>query len=72
MFGFIKKALTKIYTQFTSRIRTLFSANKVDEETLAELEKILISADTGVHTTRIIISNLREAVASGRVAQELI
>ncbi len=69
MFGFIKKALTKIYTQFTSRIRTLFSANKVDEETLAELEKILISADTGVHTTRIIISNLREAVASGRITQ---
>ena len=69
MFGFIKKALSNIYSQFTSKMRSLFSKNTVDEETLVELEKILIGADTGVHTTRLIIDNLRKAVQEGKIKQ---
>ena len=67
MFGFIKKALQAVYTQFTSKLHALFSRTKIDQETLAELEKILISADTGVQTTRTIIARLQEQVASGRI-----
>lgn len=69
MFGFIKKALSNIYNQFTSKVRALFAKNTVDEETLSELEKILISADTGIHTTRSIIHNLRNDIAAGRITQ---
>ncbi len=69
MFGFIKKALTKIYTQFSNQLKSLFSAHSVDENTLAELEKILISGDTGIHTTRTIIKNLKDGVAAGRILQ---
>lgn len=69
MFGFIKKALSNIYNQFTSQVRALFSKNVVDEETLNELEKILISADTGIHTTRSIIAHLRNDIAAGRIKQ---
>ncbi len=65
MFSLIKKAFSKVYTQVTGKLRTLFTRQTVDEDTLSELERILISADTGIHTTRLIIDNLRKAAASG-------
>jgi len=52
MFNFIKKALHKIYSTCTSKFTELFSKNTIDQETLAELEKILIQAHTGVATTK--------------------
>lgn len=67
MFGFIKKALTSIYQQFTSKIQSLFSRTHIDAETLQELEKILITSDTGIHTTRAIIAHLKEEVAQGKI-----
>lgn len=67
MFGFIKKALSSIYDQFTSKIQTLFSQNKIDSQALAELETILINADTGIRTTRIIIDQLKQDLASGKI-----
>lgn len=69
MFGFIKKALTNIYQQFTSKARAIFSRNHIDEDALAELEKILITSDTGIHTTRIIINNLKTEVRSGKISK---
>ncbi|MBA3954046.1 signal recognition particle-docking protein FtsY [Candidatus Dependentiae bacterium] len=69
MFGFIRKTLSSIYTQFTSKVRTLFTRSVVDQETLHELEKILISSDTGISTTRTIITNLKAQVANGSIAQ---
>lgn len=69
MFGFIKKALQKLYDQFTGKVQALFSRSNVDNETLSELEKILISADTGIHATRKIISNLKEKVEQGKIIQ---
>lgn len=67
MFGFIKKALGSIYQQVTTKIHALFNRTHIDEDTLNELEKILISADTGIHTTRTIISNLKSQVAQGTI-----
>ena len=58
MFNFIKKTLKKIYTTCTSKFDVLFSKGTIDKETLKELEKILIEADTGVGTTKKIINNL--------------
>ena len=67
MLGFIKKALTKIYSQVTGQIRSLFSRTTIDATTLSELETILIRADTGVQTTRIIIDNLKKTASQGRL-----
>jgi len=67
MFGFIKKKLTKIYNQFTSKIAPLFSTGTFDEQTLKELEKLLISADTGIKTTRTIIKELKEEMLNGSI-----
>ncbi len=63
MLSFFKKA----FTQLTNKLTTLFNQPTVDEETLKELEKILISADTGVHTTRTLIAELRKEVLSSRI-----
>lgn len=67
MFSFIKKALQGIAAQF-ARFQSLFTKEKIDAETLKELEKILLTADTGVATTRIITKKLEEEVARGKLA----
>ena len=69
MFGFIKDKLRAIYTSFTHKLDALFGRTTIDEATLKELELLLISADTGVKTTRTIITNLKEQVASGAIKE---
>ena len=62
MFSFIKKTLTSIYAGVTSKLTSLFSKNKIDADTLKELEVVLLAADTGVATTKAIIKKLQEPV----------
>ena len=69
MLGFIKQALSKVYEQISSKLQGLFAQKKIDEETLKELEKILLSADTGVPTTKKIIQELRQEVSTGQIQQ---
>jgi len=69
MFGFLKKKLQKIYNSFTTKIHSLFTKTTVDEETLKELETILIAADAGVATTKKIIKNLRAQILSGTIKE---
>ena len=73
VFGFIKKQLQKIYTTVTQKAASLFSRTQIDQETLKELEVLLISADTGVKTTRTLIANLKEKHIRGLIqsGQEL-
>jgi fused signal recognition particle receptor len=59
MFSFIKQAFRTIYTQFSSKLAHLLGRPTLDEDTLKELEKLLLSADTGVPTTRYIIERLK-------------
>lgn len=69
MFSFIKNALSKIYNQLTSKLTALFNRSVIDEDTLKELEILLISSDTGVTTTRTIINGLKEQVKNGTIQQ---
>lgn len=59
MFSFIKNKLQKIFNSITSKLSSLFGRSHVDEDTLKELEIILISSDVGVKTTRAIMENLK-------------
>ncbi len=68
VFGFIKKTLQKIYTNVTSPIKALF-ARAIDEEALKELETILLSADTGIKTTRTIIDTVKNAWQHGQIKE---
>jgi fused signal recognition particle receptor len=67
MFNFIKDALKKVYSQVTSNLHALFGQSHVDEATLKELETLLISADTGVKTTKKIIDNLKQQARQGNL-----
>ena len=69
MFSFIKNALSKIYSHVTAKLTSLFDKTVIDEATLKELEILLISSDTGVATTRAIITNLRNQVQNGTIKQ---
>lgn len=69
MFSFIKDTLSKIYTSVTSKVHALFSRESIDQETLNELEQILIQADTGVKTTKKILAVLQEKVRNGEIAK---
>jgi fused signal recognition particle receptor len=60
-------ALSKSREGLWGRIKGLFSlSKKVDEETLAEMEAILIGADVGVATTAELLESTREEVKAGR------
>lgn len=67
MFNFIKKNLQKIYHSITSKLGSLFSRSYVDEQTLKDLELILLQADTGVKTTKNIISDLKALHTQGTI-----
>jgi fused signal recognition particle receptor len=67
MFNFIKNTLNKVYSQFSSKVHALFSRNHIDEQTLVELEQLLIQADTGVSTTRAILQNIRSTFSKGEL-----
>jgi len=69
MFSFIKDTLSKIYTSVTSKVHALFSRETIDQDTLKELEQILIQADTGVKTTKKILAALQQKVGSGEIAK---
>ncbi len=65
MFNTIKNRLHKVYTQFTSKAQALFTQKQLDGQTLKELEMLLIEADTGIKTTRIIIERLKQKFSQG-------
>jgi len=69
MFNFIKEKLKKVYNQVTSKVSSIFSKTKIDEAALKELEVILLSSDTGVNTTHIIIDNIKEQYKKGNIQE---
>lgn len=68
MFNFLKESLGSIYSQFTSNVSKLFNRTTIDQESLKELETLLLQADTGVGTTKAIIEQLRVSVEKGTIA----
>lgn len=64
VFGFIKNTLQKIYNTVTSPIKALF-ARPIDEQALNDLEVILLSADTGIKTTKLIMEKVKNAWQHG-------
>jgi fused signal recognition particle receptor len=67
MFNFLKKKLSRIYESVTNSLGQLFGRETIDKDTLEELKKILLNADTGVKTTNHIIENLTKRVESGSI-----
>jgi len=60
MLSFFKTTFTKIYAQVTDKLSGLLQRSTYDESILAELETILIAADTGTKTTHSIIESVKK------------
>lgn len=59
MFSFIKNKFNNFFTQFKNKLNVLLGKTTIDANTLQELEVLLLSADTGIKTTRAIIANVK-------------
>lgn len=69
MFNFLKNSLKKIYTQVSSSFTELFNRSTIDEQTINELQTILLQADTGVITTRLLIDHLKQSIKEGKITE---
>jgi len=69
MFNFLKNKLKKVYNQFTSKINSIFARKQIDEETLKELEIMLLQSDTGAKTTRTVMENIREQFKANQILE---
>ena len=67
MFNFIKNKLSTIYSQFSTKVHALFSRSQIDQATLKELEMLLITADAGVKTTKIVLEFLQQELRNGNL-----
>lgn len=65
MFDFLKTTFSSLFTQLNTKLQSLFARTTIDEQTLKELEMILISSDAGVATTQRILTNLRKSLHNG-------
>lgn len=69
MFNFIKEKLQKIYTGITTQLQTIFTTTTIDQTTINQVQELLIKADTGVTTTKKIITHLKQAHTQGMINQ---
>jgi fused signal recognition particle receptor len=63
----LKEGLTKTRKGFIEKVESLFTGRKIDEESLLELEEILITADVGMKAVEEIMVSLREKAKKGEV-----
>ncbi len=68
MFNKIKAFFTTIYETLSTKLSDLFSSSSpLDDHFFESLETILIQADTGINTTRFIISELKSAAQEKKI-----
>lgn len=70
LFGKIKDALKKTREGVSTKLRLLFSKNKLGEEFYDELEEILISADVSVRTAEEVVEEVREEAIGNKVKDQ--
>lgn len=63
----LKEGLTKTRKGLMEKVESLFADRKIDEETLEELEEILITADVGTKAVGEIMASIREKAKRGEV-----
>ncbi|MCF6095807.1 signal recognition particle-docking protein FtsY [Thermovorax subterraneus] len=64
----LKQSLVKTRNQLAEKIEGIIKLSaKIDEDTLEELEEVLISADIGVSASEKLLSNLKEKVKTEKI-----
>jgi fused signal recognition particle receptor len=64
----LQERLAKTRDSLVSRIDSLFSGRKIDQDLLDELEEILITSDLGVATTQDLLNTIRDQVSRDELA----
>lgn len=67
IFDKMKSGLNKTRSAFFSKVDTIFSSNRIDDETLEEFEELLITSDVGVQATHDIIEAVQEKVRRNEI-----
>jgi fused signal recognition particle receptor len=67
LFDKLKESLTRTRKGIAEGIESVVRRGKVDEETLEELEELLLRADVGVRTTEDLLATLRERAQQKRL-----
>lgn len=67
LFERLKNGLAKTRKGFIGKVESIFTRGKINEETIEELEEILITSDVGIHAAQEIVNFLREKVRKGEV-----
>lgn len=67
-FDRLKEGLSKTRKSFIDKVESIFTGRKIDEETLEELEEILIMSDVGTKAASEIMSAIREKAKKGEVS----
>ena len=60
----LKKGLTKSSTKISDGLKTILVKKKIDDDTLSEIEELLISSDVGVLFASEIVNNLKRSKLS--------
>lgn len=63
-------ALKKTKENFSGKLRTLFSKNKLGDEFYEELEEILIESDVSVSTAEEVVNRVKKQAIEGRMRDE--
>jgi fused signal recognition particle receptor len=69
LFDRLKEGLSKTKKGLIERVDSVFSGRPVDEETLEELEEVLIASDVGPGNASEIVERLREKAKKGDIRQ---
>jgi len=70
IFGKLFGALKKTKDNVSTKMRLLFSKNKLGDEFYDELEEILIGADVSVRTAEDIVEQVKEEAIGGKIKDE--
>ena len=70
IFGKLFGALKKTKDNLSSKLRVLFSKNKLGDEFYEELEEILISSDVSVATAEEVVERVKEKAIEGKLKDE--
>jgi fused signal recognition particle receptor len=66
-FDKLKKGLSKTKESFIGKVDSIFTGRPVDEETLEELEEILVLSDVGANNAAEIVRHLKEKSDRGEI-----
>lgn len=67
MFSFIAKTFQNFCASVAQKLHSLFQATQVDQETIATVERILLSADAGLPVTKALTQRLQQDFQAGQL-----